>query len=61
MLSVCNHPSNHLDNISGIRTRVVEIVSVFEMGFRSEKDIWATFSWKFCWVLAGLGIFWPGR
>ena len=30
---------NHLDNISGIRTRAIEIVSVFEMEFRSEKDI----------------------
>jgi hypothetical protein len=36
---VCNRSSNHLDNISGIRTRAVEIVSVFEMEFRSEKDI----------------------
>jgi hypothetical protein len=42
MLSMCNYPSNHqdnhLDNISGIRTRAIEIVSVFEMEFRSEKD-----------------------
>ena len=30
---------NHLDNISGIRTRAVEILNVFEMKFRWEKDI----------------------
>ena len=36
---MCNHSSNHLDNISGIRTRAIEIVSVVEMEFRSEKDI----------------------
>jgi hypothetical protein len=30
---------NHLDNISGIRTRAIKIVSVFEIEFRSEKDM----------------------
>jgi hypothetical protein len=31
--SVCNHASNHLDNMSGIRTRAIKIVNVFEMEF----------------------------
>ena len=34
-----NHEYNHLDNISGIRTRAIEIVNVFEMEFRWEKDM----------------------
>ena len=35
-----NHTQdNHLDSISGIRTRAIEIVNVFEMEFRWEKDI----------------------
>jgi hypothetical protein len=42
-LSVCNHSSNyqvnHTDNISGIRTRAIEIVNVFEMEFRWAKFI----------------------
>ena len=41
--SVCNHSSddqgNHLENMSEIRTRAIQIVSVCEMEFRSEKDI----------------------
>jgi hypothetical protein len=36
---VCNRSSNHLDNISGIRTRAIEIVNVFETEFFWEKDI----------------------
>ena len=36
---MCNHSSNHLDNVSEIRTRAIEIVNVFEMEFRLEKDI----------------------
>ena len=35
-----NHTQdNHSDNLSGIRTRAIEIVNVFEMEFRWEKDI----------------------
>jgi hypothetical protein len=35
-----NHSQdNHLDNISRIRTRGIEIVNVFEMEFRCEKNI----------------------
>ena len=35
-----NHTQdNHLENISGIRTRAIEIVNVFEMVFCWEKDI----------------------
>jgi hypothetical protein len=35
-----NHTQdNHSDTISGIRTPAIEIVNVFEMEFRWEKDI----------------------
>ena len=35
-----NHTQdNDLDNISGIRTRAIEIVNVFKMKFRWLKDI----------------------
>ena len=36
---VINYWDNHSDNISGIRTRAIELVNVFEMEFRWEKDI----------------------
>ena len=36
--SVCNHSSNHSDNIGGIRTRAVEIVSIFKMELSWVKD-----------------------
>ena len=39
-----NHTQdNHLDNIIGIRTRAIELVNVFEMEFRWEKDKSFTF------------------
>jgi hypothetical protein len=42
-----NHTQgNHLDNIGGIRTRAIEIVNVFEMEFRWEKDICQIFGAK---------------
>ena len=38
----CDHSSNqenHLDNISGIRTRAIEIVNVLKVELRWKKDI----------------------
>ena len=39
ILAYNRNQDNHLDNIGGIRTRAIEIVNVFEMKFRWEKDI----------------------
>jgi hypothetical protein len=36
--SVCYHLENHLDNISEIRTRAIEIVSILKMDLGWEKD-----------------------
>jgi hypothetical protein len=38
MMSIIYTPDNHLDNISVIRTRAIEIVNIFEMEFRWEKE-----------------------
>jgi hypothetical protein len=48
---VCNHSSNHLYNISEIRTRAIELVNVFEMEFRWEKDMLHILLSHFCSVL----------
>ena len=43
-----NHTQdNHSDNISWIRTRAIKIVNVFEMEFRTEKDIWCNLKLSF--------------
>ena len=34
-----NIPDNHLDNISGIRTRAIEIILIFKIHFGWEKNI----------------------
>ena len=55
-LAYNNTQDNHLDNISGIRTRAIEIVSIFKMDLGWEKDMIQIFGYgknckRYCFIL----------
>jgi hypothetical protein len=49
-----NHQDNHLDNISGIRTRAIEIVNVIEIDFGWLQDRKKTVLFYFIMILIHL-------